>query len=148
MPFGLRNSAALFQKALDIIISEVKWTNALVYLDDVITYSRLVQDHLPHLDDVLKLLHHSGINPKFRQCSFFTDLVDYSGHTIRVGSLEVSKKILMAVKEAKEAGNQTPIRSFLGPPNVYRRFILNSATIAAPLNKKIQRGKPIRFGHL
>ena len=61
MPFGLRNAPATFQRALDIPLSGVRWQICLVYLDDVILFSRTVEQHVKHLNTVLSLLRSAGI---------------------------------------------------------------------------------------
>ena len=61
MPFGLKNSPATFQRATDIILAQVKWQYALVYLDDVIVYSKTVEEHFAHLKYVLTLIKETGI---------------------------------------------------------------------------------------
>ena len=71
MPFGLKNAPATFQRALDIILSGVKWQSFLVYLDDVIIYFKTQEEHVQHLDDVLGLLRAAGVTLKLPKCRFF-----------------------------------------------------------------------------
>ena len=61
MPFGLRNAPATFQRALDIILSSVKWQFCIVYIDDVIIFSKSVDEHLDHIDQVLTFLGDYGM---------------------------------------------------------------------------------------
>ena len=61
MPFGLTNASATFQRALDIILSAVKWQSYLIYLDDVIVYSKTEEEHVGHVDRVLRLLRDAGV---------------------------------------------------------------------------------------
>jgi Reverse transcriptase (RNA-dependent DNA polymerase) len=71
MPFGLCNAPATFQRALDMILAKVKWNYALIYLDDVIIYSRTVEEHMTHLDEVLGLLRSAGASLKLRNVISF-----------------------------------------------------------------------------
>ena len=87
MPFGLKNAPATFQRAVDIILSRVKWQHALVYLDDAIVYSRTVEAHFEPVREVLTLLQAAGVSLKLRKCSFFETSVDYLGHVVRPGKL-------------------------------------------------------------
>ena len=64
MPFGLRNAPSTFQRALDVILSGVRWKMCQAYLEDVILFSRNQDEHLEHLDTVLTLLEDAGINLK------------------------------------------------------------------------------------
>ena len=61
MPFGLTNAPATFQRALDIILSDVKWQSRLIYLDDVIVNCKTEQEHVGHVDRVLRLLRDAGM---------------------------------------------------------------------------------------
>jgi Reverse transcriptase (RNA-dependent DNA polymerase) len=70
MPFGLRNAPATFQRAIDIILSGLKWRNFLVYLDDIIIYSTSREDHLHHVDEVLTTLGRAGLSLKLKDITF------------------------------------------------------------------------------
>ena len=71
MPFGLRNAPAMFQRALDIIFSGVRWQTCLIYLYDVTIFSKDITSHLGHVDEVLTLLAQAGITLKLKKCEFF-----------------------------------------------------------------------------
>lgn len=86
MPFGLKNVLATFQRAVDITLSKVKY-QALVYLDDVIIYSKTVTVHFEHVREVLTLLRNAGVTLKLSKCSFFGTSVLYLDHVIRPGQL-------------------------------------------------------------
>ena len=90
MPFGLRNAPATFQRALDIILSGIRWQPCLIYVDDVIVFSKDAKTQLRHLDKFLRLLRRTGVTLKLRKCSFFQPKVDYLGHVITPGKLSVA----------------------------------------------------------
>jgi hypothetical protein len=114
LPFGLRNAPATFQRAMDIILSGVKWKTFLVYLDDVIVFSKSMKDHLAHVAEALTLLGSVGLSLKLKNCHFFAKTVDYLGHVIRPGRLGVAEKKTTALKTAPLPRSQTYLRSFLG----------------------------------
>ena len=145
MPFGLRNAPATFQRAIDIILSRVKWRTALVYLDDIIVYSPDAESHFDHLKEVLQLLHQAGITLKLKKCQFFQDKVEYLGHIIQPGQLRVNSHTTEGLKHCLPPTNQTELRSFLGMCNVYRRFVPNFARIAAPLSVRTGKNQPSEF---
>lgn len=87
--FGLKNAPATFQRVLDIFLSQYKWQIFLVYIDDVIFYSKTVEQHIVDVYKVLVKLARSGMSLCLKKCSFFTDKVKYLGHVIRPGRLEV-----------------------------------------------------------
>jgi len=76
-PFGLVNAPSSFQRALDIILSGLRWKTCLVYLDDVIVFSRTVDDHIRHLRDVLLLLEKAGVSLKPSKCHLLQQEVEY-----------------------------------------------------------------------
>ena len=133
MPFGLRNAPATFQRALDIILSGVRWQTCLIYLDDVIIFSKDIESHLKDVDEVLRLLHQAGVTLKLKKCSWFTKKVHYLGHDITPGKLAVAKAPTDSFAKATFPTNITQLRSFLGAANVYRRFIRNYAHVSKPL---------------
>lgn len=89
MPFGLVNAPAIFERALDTILARFKCNTRLVYLDDVIIFSKSYEEHFDHLSEVLSALEKSGVTLKLKTCRFFTKEVKYLGHIIKPGGLEV-----------------------------------------------------------
>ena len=78
-PFGLRNAPATFQPALDIILSGLRWQTGLIYLDDVIVFSKDTNEHVAHVGEVLTLLRSAGVSLKPKKCKFFHPKLDYLG---------------------------------------------------------------------
>lgn len=90
--FGLCNAPATFQRAVDNILAGVKWQTCLVNLDDVIVFSRSLEQHLVHLDQVLHLLKESGVSLEPSKCHLFKKGVEYLGNVIRPGRVAVNEK--------------------------------------------------------
>jgi len=80
MPFGLSNAPATFQRLMDKVLGKLKYTMALVYLDDVIILSSSFEEHLLHLDQVLAYLDDAGLRLKASKCHFLRKEVVYLGH--------------------------------------------------------------------
>ena len=132
MLFGLCNAPATFQRTVDILFSGYKWKTCFVYLDDVIIFSKSIEEHLKHVDEVLEILRQAGMSVKFKKCHFFTNSVNYLGHVIRPGTSKVSEKNIVAIRGDVPPKNQTQLHSFLGLCD-YRSFVPGFASIARPL---------------
>ena len=139
MPFGLRNAPATFQRALDIVLSGVRWQSCLIYLDDVIVFSRSTDEHLRHVDEILTLLRRAGITLKLTKCSVFQPRVDYLGHVITPGKLSVATENTKSFAHAQLPRNTTELSLFLRAANVYRRFVTGYSGIARPLNAMLRK---------
>jgi len=135
LPFGLVNAPASLQRALDIILSSSRWQTCLVNLDDVIVFSRTVDDHIRHLREVLLLQKKAGVSLKPSKFHLFQKEVDYLGHVVRPGQLLVNQKNIKSLAKALPPRNQTELESFPGMCNVYRPYIKDYAHIAKPLTK-------------
>ena len=144
--FGLCNAPATFQRATAMILSSVKWQNVLFYLEDLIVFSTDAESHLSHLDTVLTLLGKHGVTLKAQKCHHCTNEVEYLGHVVRPGRLSVNEKNIKAIKKASFPQTQTQLRSFLGMCNLYRRFTVDFAKNAKPLNNMNSVNIPKRLG--
>ena len=147
MPFGLKNAPATLQRALDILLSGVRLQICLVYLDDVIVFSRDHESHLDHLDLVLSSLRKAGVSLKLKKCFFFQPRVDYLGHVIQPGKLSVATDRASAFRLLKFPRTPTKLRSFLGACNVYRRFLKDLAKIGRPMSSMLYKDAEPDFGN-
>jgi Reverse transcriptase (RNA-dependent DNA polymerase) len=138
MPFGLKTAPATFQRAIDVILSTVRFQCALTYLDDIVIYSPTFEQHLVDLKMVLSLLRNAGVSLKISKCSFAALKVSYLG--VRVGSegVEVDMTKVAAVREARAPTTKTALRRFLGMTGFYRKFVNNYAKMASPLTRYLK----------
>jgi len=134
LPFGLMKAPATFQRALDIILSGLKWQICRIYLNDVIIFFANEKQHVKGVDTVLHRLREAGVTLKLEKCTWFSDEVKYLGHIVGPGQLHVHTKNVDALKQAKFPTTKTQLKSFLGMCNVYRRFVKDLAKRAKPLN--------------
>eukprot|EP00173_Palmaria_palmata_P000458 Plantae.Rhodophyta-Palmaria_palmata.ctg1209.p1 GENE.Plantae.Rhodophyta-Palmaria_palmata.ctg1209~~Plantae.Rhodophyta-Palmaria_palmata.ctg1209.p1 ORF type:complete len:666 (+),score=133.55 Plantae.Rhodophyta-Palmaria_palmata.ctg1209:1587-3584(+) len=134
LPFGLINAPATFQRALDLILSGVRYEFALVYLDDIIIFSRTFDEHMEHLAHVLGLLKTANISLKLKKCKFARHEVQYLGHMIKPGQLEMLSARVESLRLIELPKTKKDVRIFLGLASLYRRFVKQFAKIAKPLH--------------
>lgn len=123
IPFGLTNAPETFRRVTDVFLSQEKFQYALVQLDHVIVFSKSVEKHFNHVSTVLSLSKDAGVSLKLKKCSFFTDHVDFLGHIIRLGKLQVAETMTEAVHGLTEPSTITEMKSFLVIFNVFRRIV-------------------------
>ena len=135
LPFGLCNSPATFQRVMTHVLRGLEWDICLVYIDDLIIFSRTFDDHLLHLEQVFKRLREANLRLKPSKCHFVKSEVEYLGHVVSADGLKPNPAKIRAVQEFPVPTNVTGVKAFLGLCNYYRRFIKGFAQIASPLNK-------------
>ena len=142
MPFGLCNAPATFQRLMERVLSGLHWTACLVYLDDIIIFSKTVEQHLALLRDVLSRLRRAGLKVKPSKCHLLQTSVHYLGHVVSAKGIETDPGKVKCVSNWPIPTTSKELSSFLGLASYYRRFIKNFAHVAAPLHVLIHKGKP------
>ena len=117
------------------ILRGLRYEICLIYLDNIIIFSRTFEDHFAHLNDVFGRLRRANVKRKPSKCSFARSRVKYLGHVVSRDGITPDPNKYCALKEFPVARCTRDLRSFLGLANYYRRFIKNFAKIASPLNQ-------------
>ena len=133
VPFGLKTAPAHFQRAIDIILGSMRWDFALAYIDDIIVYSKTLEEHIGHIAAVLEALLNAGMTLAETKCHFGYQDIKLLGHRIsRLGlsTLEEKVQAILAIQYPETIKQAMVI---LGMFNYYRNFIDSFAIIAAPL---------------
>ena len=140
MPFGLTNAPATFQRMMNDILREHLDKFVIVYLDDILIYSKGVEEHEKHVKMVLELLRKHKLYCEYSKCKFHQSEIDYLGYVISPNGLAMSQEKIKAILEWKQPVNKVGVQSFLGFANFYRRFIKNYSKVAAPLHELVRDG--------
>ena len=133
LPMDLKNSPPTFQKVMTNILESCR-AFAIVYLDDIIIFSRTYEDHISHLSQVFIALTNRNfvLNPS--KCTLLASQIDYLGHTISEKIIAPTKEKIQAILDIKEPRRFSEANKFLGALSWYRKFLPNFATIAAPIH--------------
>ena len=134
MPYGLCNAPATFQRLMQNCLGELNLSYALIYLDDVIVYSHMEEEHLTHQRALFERLLESGLKLKPSKCHFFRTEISYLGHKVSASGMEPGTEGVKAIAEMAPPKTYTAICQFLGATGYFRRFIKGYAKIAKPLN--------------
>lgn len=134
MPFGLCNSPATFQRLMEACFSEENFEILLLYLDDILVFSKTVEEHLQRLDVVFSKLKSHGLKMKPSKCSFFNKSVRYLGHIVSTEGIATDPEKTQTIKSWPKPTSEKELRSFLGLAGYYRRFVKDFSKIAKPLH--------------
>ena len=145
LPFGLTNAPSSFQRLMGYILRGLHYKTALIYLDDVIIFSRSFDDHLLHLEQVFQRLRDANVKLKPSKCHFAQTSVEYLGHIVSREGIKPNPAKIEAVKSFPVPSSVTQVKSFLGLCNYYRRFVSGFARIANPLNHLTKKGVQFKW---
>ena len=118
---------------MELVLAGLHWSTCLVYLDDIIIYSRNTEKHFKRLQEVLERLRTAGLKLKPSKCYLFQKSVHYLGHIISEHGVETDPQKIQCVKEWPIPTCTEEMQQFLGLATYYRKFVKNFAQIAAPL---------------
>ena len=145
MPFGLSNSGASFQRLMGYILRGLEYRFALIYIDDIIIFSKSVEEHLSHPWDVFRRLREANVKLNPKKCNFVKQTVEYLGHVVTPAGISPNPDKVRVVQEFPTPSNLNELRNFLGLANYYRRFVKGCSHIAAPLNALTRKGVSFKW---
>ncbi|GKF06726.1 putative reverse transcriptase domain-containing protein [Tanacetum coccineum] len=146
MPFGLTNAPAIFMDLMNRVCRPYLDKFMIVFIDDILIYSKTQKEHVEHLWLVLKLLKKEKLYAKFSKCKFWLREVQFLGHVINGIGIHVDPSKIEAVKNWKAPRTPTQVRSFLRLARYYRRFIENFSKIVKSLTILTQKSKTFEWG--
>ena len=145
MSFSLTNATAAFMDLMNRVFKQYLDIFVIVFIDDILVYSRNEEDHVNHLRIVLQVLRDRQLFAKFDKCEFWLRSVAFLGHVISGEGIMVDPKKTKAVKNWPRPLTSSDIRSFLGLAGYYRRFVEGFSSISSPLTRLTQKKEKFQW---
>jgi Reverse transcriptase (RNA-dependent DNA polymerase). len=133
LSFGLKNAPAFFQRTMNFIFRDLIGKSVLIYIDDIIIYSKSECQHLEDVRSVLKILRNSNFKANQDKCRFFVSRLRVLGRIISQKGIEPDPDLVKVMRNFPVPGSQSKIRSFLGLVGHYMHFIKDFQIISKPL---------------
>ena len=133
MPFGLCNAPATFQRLIERTLAGLQWYIAVLYLDDIIVFSKTFDGQLDNLRRVFERLTEAGLLLKAKKFVFFRHETSFLGHIVSKEGVKPDPAKITAVMDIQMPKTVTELRSFLGLTSYYRKFVKDYAKVAKPL---------------
>ncbi|WMV51098.1 hypothetical protein MTR67_044483 [Solanum verrucosum] len=143
MSFGLTNAPATFMDLMNRVFKQFLDLFVIVFIDDILIYSRNEEEHANHLRIVLQTFKDHQLFAKFSNCEFWLQSVAFLGHIMSRKGFQVDSQKIEAVKQWPRSTSPIDIRSLLGLVGYYRRFVEGFSSTTSPLTKLIQ--KKVKF---
>ncbi|GJR47429.1 putative reverse transcriptase domain-containing protein [Tanacetum coccineum] len=146
MLFGLTNAPVMFMDLMNRVCKPYLDKFVIVFIDDILVYSKDEEEHGKHLEIILELLKKERLYAKFSKCDFWLDSVQFMGCVIDRSGVHVDPAKIEAIKSWVAPTMPTEVRQFLGLAGYYRRFIKGFSLISKPLTKLTQKDKKYEWG--
>jgi hypothetical protein len=146
MPFGLTNAPSTFMRLMNHVLRAFIGKFVVVYFDDILVYSKDLNEHIEHLRYVFDVLKYEKLHANFKKCNFCMEKVVFLGYVVTTTGIEVNEEKVKAIKEWPMPKSITEIRSFHGLASIYRRFVKDFSTLAAPLTEIIKKNVGFHWG--
>jgi hypothetical protein len=138
--FGITNAPAYFMYLMNSVFMLELDKFVIVFIDDILIYSKNLEDHARHLHIILQRLREHYLYAKFSKCEFCLDTVKFLGHTISSDGISVDPSKVQEVMDWKPPTSVHQIRSFLGLAGYFHRFIPNFSKIAKSMIELLKKG--------
>lgn len=146
LPFGLTNAPATFMHLMHQSFLKLLDTCVLVFLDDILVYSRTLAEHRQHVRQVLQILREQKLYAKESKCELFKEEVEFLGHHVGRHGVRMMEDKVKAVQEWPTPTCVGHVRSFVGTAGYYRKFIRDFSRLAAPLTSLTKDGVKFEWG--
>ena len=141
MPFGLTNAPAQFQAHMQTIFSDLLDISVVIYLDDILIFSKKLEEHQAIVREVLRQLQQHGLYAKASKCQFHCSSVEFLGLIVSGNGLKMCPDKVQAIRDWPTLKSVKEVQAFLGFANFYWRFIEDYSKITVPLTKLTRKNE-------
>ena len=140
MPFGLKQASGWFQLLMNDVLRPVIAKIAVVYLDDIIIFSKgTLQDHIRDVKKVFRLIQQAILQIKIKKCRFFQKEIKFLGYKISQEGIATDPEKIKAMQNLSILRNLKDVQSVLGLFQYYKNFVKDFARIAGPIYLALKR---------
>eukprot|EP00253_Pinus_taeda_P026214 PITA_26214 len=145
LPFGLTNALATFMCLMNSVFHQYLDKFVLIFIDDILIYSRNRKEHEEHLRIVLQTLQEHQLYGKFSKCDFYIEQIQYLGHIITKEGIAVDPEKIKTIMDWPTPKDVADIQSFMGLAGYYRRFVEGFSRVAYPITSLQKKGKAFKW---
>jgi hypothetical protein len=145
LPFGLTNAPATFMHLMHQTFRDHLDEFVIVFLDDILIYSKSLSEHEQHVREVLGILREKKLFAKESKCELFKEEVEFLGHHVGGSGIRMMESKVKAIQEWPTPTKATHVRSFIGTAGYYRKFIRDFSKITSPLTDLTKDNVPFQW---
>ena len=147
LPFGLIISPSIFERLMERAFAGLTFLILLIYLDDIIVYTKTFKEHLENLKVVFERLKNANLKLNLKKCNLLCTKVAFLGHEVSEQGIATDPANIQAVRDWPRPKSAPEVRQFVGLASYYRKFIPKFVTICKPLHKLTEKNTNL-FGRI
>lgn len=141
MPFGLNSSAATFQRTMELILQGLQWTTSIIYIDDIVVFSKTFDEHMTRVSEVLGRIAAANLKLKPAKTELLEKSVTFLGHVVSEEGVKPHPGNIIKIVQWTRPKTVKEVKHILGMGSYYRRFVKGYAALAKPLTELTRKGK-------
>lgn len=142
VPFGLHLGSGILSHYLNKVLGSAKYDYCINYIDDLIIYSKTIEEHMIHLESIIKKLGEHKLTVNQHKTRFCFNEISFLGHIIKDGTIRIDPDRTKAIQNCKVPKNVKQLSSFIGMINYFNKYIPNYASICSVLNNLRKKNVP------